>query len=212
MAGLLAAGTSLPQGATVRGTVSIRERGGAAGDPSRAVVWIEAAPTTPMASREAVILMSDKTFDPPVVTVPAGSRVAFPNADPILHNVFSVSRGNSFDLGLYGRGEGRVVALNDPGVVRVYCNVHPQMEAFVVVTPGPWAARPAADGSYVLDDVPQGRIEVRVWDERGGSDVRTVEVAPGAEATADFTLDAAGWRRRPHLNKNGQPYMGKDRY
>jgi hypothetical protein len=147
-----------------------------------------------------------------VVTVPVGSRVSFPNADPILHNVFSVSRSNAFDLGLYGRGEGREIVLRGTGVVRVYCNVHPQMEAFVVVTPGPWAARPGPDGSFVIEGAPDGRHEVRVWDERGGSDAREVDLAPGAEVTVDFTLDASRWRPRPHLDKSGRPYTAKERY
>jgi hypothetical protein len=152
--------------------------------------------------------MRGKAFEPPLLSLPVGSRLAFPNADPILHNVFSVSADNQFDLGLYPRGPGREVVLRSPGIVRVFCNVHPQMEAFVVVTPGRWVARPGADGRFSISDVPDGRYTVRVWHERGGDEERQVDVAAGAAADLEFRLDASSWRRRPHLDKNGRPYQG----
>ena len=199
--------------ATLSGTVAIIERDGGRGDPSGAVVWIQGAPGGPPAPRRASIPMQRKAFDPSLVAVPVGSTVSFPNADPILHNVFSVSGDNRFDLGLYGKGEGREVVFREPGVVRVYCNVHPQMEAVVVVTPGQWAARVGADGSFAIENAPQGRYRVFVWDERGGSDSREVELAGGNESVAlEFRLDATTYRRRSHLDKNGRPYSGRERY
>jgi len=199
------------QAANLRGVVTIVERGGAPGDPSDAFVWIEGAPGPPPPPGRASITMRNKTFEPAIVQLPVGSRLTFPNADPILHNVFSVSGGNRFDLGLYPRGPGRDVVLREPGVVRIFCNVHPQMEAFVVVTPGSFAARPAADGRFTIPDLPAGRYTVRIWHERGGADERVVEIGADGAAAVEFTLDATSWRRRPHLDKDGRPYQASAR-
>src|SRR5262245_32915117 len=201
LSALAASGASA---ATLHGSVTIVERGGARGDPSTAVVWLEGVEGPPPSPGRAAIEMHDKKFDPPVVQLPVGSALTFPNADPILHNVFSVSTGNHFDLGLYPRGPGREVVLRAPGLVRVFCNVHPQMEAFVVVTPGRFASRPGPDGRFTIPDVPAGHYTVRVWHERGGDDGREVEVTDGEGAGVDFTLDATAWRRRAHLDKNGR--------
>jgi hypothetical protein len=202
---------AVARGATLEGRVTIVDRGGAPGDPSAAIVWLEGVPGPPPTPGRAAITMRDKKFDPPIVHLPVGSLLTFPNADPILHNVFSVSAGNRFDLGLYARGAGREVVLRTPGLVRIFCNVHPQMEAYVVVTPGPYASRPASDGRFSIPDLPAGRYTVRVWHERGGSEAREVEIAAGGSAGVDFTLDASTWRRRPHLDKDGRPYQGGSR-
>jgi plastocyanin len=200
------------EAATLRGTVAMIARDGESGDPAGAIVWIDGAPGGSNGAWRGSIETRNKTFDPSVVAVPAGSTVSFPNADPILHNVFSLSRGNRFDLGLYGQGEGHEVAFRNPGIVRVYCNVHPQMEAFIVVTPGRWLTRVETDGSFVIADAPVGRYELRVWDRRSGSSARTVELAADETVIVDFQLDASRYRRRPHLDKHGRPYVGRDRY
>ena len=93
---------------------------------------------------QAEIGTADKAFSPHVLVVPVGSTVSFPNHDPFNHNVFSLSEENPFDLGLYGRGETRSVRFTRPGIVRVYCNVHAQMSALVVVRDSP-VVRPAAE-------------------------------------------------------------------
>lgn len=198
--------------ATIAGTVTVTDRGGGRGDPAGAVVWIEAPEASVPTPIHVSVRMREKTFDPEVVAVPIGSTVSFPNADPILHNVFSVSGDNGFDLGLYGEGIGRNVVFRAPGVVRVYCNVHPQMEAFVVVAPGRWVTLVAADGTFRIDHAPAGRYEVHVWAERGGMDARSVEIAAGDTASLDFSLDATRYRRRPHLDKTGRPYARRERY
>lgn len=202
--------------AAVEGTVTIAGRGGKAIDPAGAVVWLEADPGSAPGSEpppaRAAIDMRSKAFVPPIVAVPVGSSVSFPNADPILHNVFSVSAGNQFDLGLYGRGDGRAVVFRTPGVVRVFCNVHPQMEAFVVVTPGPWRSEVGADGTFAIHGVPDGRYRVQAWDARGGSATYPVEVTSGATVRVDVRLDASDYRKRPHLDKNGRAYTDRERY
>lgn len=196
--------------ATVSGTVTIAGRGGS--EEPAGIVWLEGVPGGAPEPGRAVIDMRKKAFRPGVVAVPVGSSVSFPNADPILHNVFSVSERNQFDLGLYGQGDGRTVVFREPGVVRVYCNVHPQMEAFVVVTPGPWWSSVAADGSFRIDGAPPGTYQIRVWDRQGGLDSRPVEVTGDGLVRVDFSLDASGYRKRPHLDKDGRPYTSRERY
>jgi plastocyanin len=199
LAALLLAGT-------VRGTVTITGKRAEPLDASRAVVWLEgsSAPEAPPA--KSVMTTRDKKFTPEVLVLPAGSGVAFPNEDAIKHNAFSSSEGNRFDVGLYGPGQGKEVVLREPGVVRVYCNVHPQMAAVVVVTPTALAARAKADGSFEIGGVPPGAYELKAWDERGGT--ASVSVVVKADGTPDVpvTLDGSRFKQRPHLDKNGRSY------
>ena len=107
-----------------------------------------------------------RQFRPRVLVVPAGTTVQFQNLDPFNHNVFSLSEPNAFDLGLYGRGETRTRRFARTGLVRVYCNVHPRMSAFILVRDNPWYAQPGPDGAYTIPDVPPGRYLLHVWHER----------------------------------------------
>jgi hypothetical protein len=158
----------------------------------------------------------DRQFRPRVLVVPVGTTVQFTNHDPFNHNVFSLSEPNAFDLGLYGRGEVRSRRFTRPGLVRVYCNIHPQMSAFVVVRDNPWFAQPGADGAYVIDGVPPGRYLLHIWHERARAEV-VREIVVTAEGLAGLTdsLDASGYRRADHMNKYGRPYgsgAARERY
>jgi plastocyanin len=154
--------------ASVRGTVTITGKKSEALDPSRAVVWLEGRAAPPAVPAKVVMTTRGKKFTPEVLVLPAGSEVLFPNEDSIQHNAFSSSEGNRFDVGLYGPGPGKEVVMRTPGVVRVYCNVHPQMAAFVIVTPTGLAARAKPDGTFEITGVPPGSYELNAWDERGG--------------------------------------------
>ena len=96
-----------------------------------------------------------KAFQPRILVVPVGSTVRFPNQDPILHNVFSVSGRNSFDLGLLGKGAGSTAVFREAGIVRVFCNVHQAMVGFVAVLDTPFSAFPDSAGNFTLS-VPDG--------------------------------------------------------
>lgn len=193
---------------TVRGRVTITGKKAQALDASRAVVWLEArgAPAVDTSPTRAVMTTRGKKFVPEVLVVTPGSGVSFPNEDKIKHNVFSSSEGNRFDVGLYGPGPGTEVTLQSPGVVRVYCNVHPQMAAFVVVTPTGLAARAKADGAFEIPSVPPGSYELKAWDERGGTTSLPLEVREGQMAEVAVTLDGSRFKKQPHLDKNGRPY------
>jgi plastocyanin len=204
------------QGAPVRGRIVILEKDNKPStDLGDAVVFLEGLGDPAPAARFAVTI-SDKAFAPHVLVVPAGSAVAFPNHDPFDHNVFSVSEGNSFDLGLYGRGEGKSVTLQHPGLVRVFCNVHPRMVALVLVMGTHHYAQPGADGSFTINGVGPGSYRIHVWHERAPTEV-VKEVTVGAAGVSDLvvTLNARGFRWQPHKNKFGKDYptnAGRERY
>ncbi len=112
--------------------------------------------------------MKDKTFVPRVAVVPVDGSVLFPNQDPVFHNVFSVSGANRFDLDLYKKPKSGAWVFRHPGLVRVYCNIHPQMSAYVLVRDNPFWARPSEGGSFEIQDVPPGAWVVKAWHERAG--------------------------------------------
>jgi plastocyanin len=192
--------------ASVRGTVTITGKKSEALDPSRAVVWLEGRAAPPAVPAKVVMTTRGKKFTPEVLVLPAGSEVLFPNEDSIQHNAFSSSEGNRFDVGLYGPGPGKEVVMRTPGVVRVYCNVHPQMAAFVIVTPTGLAARAKPDGTFEITGVPPGSYELNAWDERGGTSTLPVEVKPEGAPEVSVTLDGSRFKQRPHLDKEGRSY------
>ena len=204
------------QGVPVRGRIVILEKDNKPStDLGDAVVFLEGLGDPAPATRFDVTI-SDKAFAPHVLVVPVGSTVAFPNHDPFDHNVFSVSEGNSFDLGLYGRGQGKSVTLQHPGLVRVFCNVHPRMVALVLVMGTHHYAQPGADGSFTINGVGPGSYRLHVWHERAPTEV-VKEVAVGAAGVSDLvvTLNARGFRWQPHKNKFGKDYptnAGRERY
>lgn len=105
-------------------------------------------------------------FDPAFLVIAAGQTVEMPNDDRIFHNVFSFSRPNQFDLGIYPRGESRRVTFRYAGVVRMYCSIHSSMSATIVVAPSPYYALAKPDGAFEIRGVPPGRYRIRTWCER----------------------------------------------
>ncbi|HYC33865.1 MAG TPA: plastocyanin/azurin family copper-binding protein [Gemmatimonadales bacterium] len=207
---LLAAAAGL--GAVVSGRVTMLDKGDRpAEDIGQAVIWLEGGSPPSAAPATVEITTSDKEFAPHIIVVQAGSTVGFPNHDPFNHNVFSLSEENPFDLGLYGRGETRSVRFARPGVVRVYCNVHAQMSAVVVVRDNPWYTQPSSDGSFVLPTVPAGAYRLHLWHERAEEVTRDLTVPAEGLGDLALELDARGYQFKPHLNKHGQPYPQQGR-
>ncbi len=204
----VAAGLATPviARAQVSGRVAVTEAGGKlAGDVGDAVVWLEGPGSRARPVRVEVTL-DGRSFRPHVVVVPVGSTVVFPNHDPFNHNVFSLSAPNDFDLGLYGRGQSGEQRFRHAGLVRVYCNIHPQMSGFVVVRDNAYFTQPDADGSYSIEHVEPGRYTLHVWFERAPEVTRGITVPAGGLTGQDVTLDASGYRYVPHKNKFGQEY------
>ncbi|MBI4518505.1 MAG: methylamine utilization protein [Deltaproteobacteria bacterium] len=169
-------------GAIVKGTVTLPEQGGS---PQDVVVSLEGSAGTP-APAKAVIDQKDMKFVPHVVAVVAGSTVEFLNSDAFLHNVFSTSAAKHFDLGMFGRGESRSVTFETPGVVDVKCNVHPHMEAFVVVLANPYFAQPDSQGKFQISGIPPGRYKLRAWHESLKAVETWVNLDPAKLQTVDL--------------------------
>jgi plastocyanin len=203
-------------GVRVTGRITMMEKGGKPSpDLAAAVVYLDGGARTGMRPGTFDIATSDKEFVPRVVAVPLGSTVRFPNHDPFNHNVFSASESNPFDLGLYGRGDAKGHTFTNAGLVRVFCNIHPRMVAFVVVLPTRYFAQPTADGTFTIEDVPPGNYTLHVWHERSPQVTQPVAVSRQGVPDLAVELDARGFRPAAHKNKYGKDYptnAGRERY
>jgi plastocyanin len=158
---------------------------------SRVVVYLEGPEPAAADSASRPVLQIqqiDRRFSPDLVVVPVGSTVSFPNMDPIFHNIYSLSKPKTFDLGSYDKGETRKVIFPKPGIVEVYCHLHPNMAATVVVTPNRWYARPEASGQYRIPDVLPGQYTIVAWHKSAGFFRKSIVVESGRGATADFLI------------------------
>jgi hypothetical protein len=144
-----------------------------------------------------------------VLAVPVGSTVTFPNDDPILHNVFSVSGANRFAHGLYRKGPGKSWTFKSPGPVRVFCNVHHSMVSYIYVSDSPYYASPSADGSFAIANVPDGAGTLEVWHEQ--TDGLTRPVAAKERGPLGLQVEITKPRIPSHMNKTGQPYSRDSR-
>lgn len=217
MAAQRGAGASLAR-AEVSGTVRLALPGGRVAPAADAVVWVAGAlrPAQRSSAQPPAITSRDKRFDPHVLVVTRGTEVAFPNVDSIFHNAFSRTPGSEFDLGLYRRGASRAFTFRSAGLVHLYCNIHSEMAADVLVLdPDDAFALADALGSFRLPDLPAGAQVVHIWSEKGGAKDVTVDVG-AAGAPLDVTLDATAYRALTHKNKFGRDYppatQGVDRY
>ncbi len=156
------------------------------------------------------LLQKNKMFTPHLLVVPVGTSVAFPNADPFFHNVFSLFDGSRFDLGLYEAGSTRTVRFSRKGFSFIFCNIHPEMAAVVAVLDTPLWATGAGMDTLTIADVPAGRYHVHLWME--GQEAQQLDrwtheltVAPqGITNAGSFAPSAA--KATPHLNEFHEPY------
>ena len=184
------------------------------------VVWLTpissisnrpAAVDAQAAPRRLHLIQKQKRFEPHVLAVPLGSAVDFPNHDPLFHNVFSLFNGKRFDLGLYEAGTTRAVIFDRPGICYIFCNIHPEMSAVVVVVDTPYFAVSGAAGEFVIPDVPPGRYRLQVFHERSLPEflrtlTREVTVSAEGDDLGTIHLVEAGDLRLTHKNKYGREY------
>jgi len=206
------------QAEELRGHVHLLAKGGKSpdrgSDVRQAVVYFEPASPQPVrpAPEPFEMVTKRKELLPRVLVIPRGSRVRFPNQDPILHNVFSVSSPNQFDLGLYREGPGKEKKFEEPGVVRVYCNVHHDMVAYILVLDTPYSVSPDAAGDFVLTGLPRGPGKLTVWHEQG--DPWTAKLELPQKTPLQVGIEIVRPLIPAHLNKTGQSYFRsqRDRY
>ncbi|HEY6291455.1 MAG TPA: hypothetical protein VI455_07840 [Terriglobia bacterium] len=215
--GLLFAHNSLlAQTLTVTGHVTV-EGSAARARPtnnSGAVVWLTPLGETELQAKAALgpfkLVQKNKQFIPHVLVVPVGAVVEFPNHDPFFHNVFSLFDGKRFDLGLYEAGTTRNVHFNAPGISYIFCNIHPAMSAVVITTKAPYYAISNAAGDITIDDVPPGRYQLSIWQERCLPDLlrslsRAVVVSPTSSSLGELRLAESG-NLLKHKNLYGLDY------
>jgi plastocyanin len=183
-------------------------------DYSGIVVWLEplnSSMARVLPSRPAQMVQKNKTFTPHVVAIPVGGSVSFPNLDPIFHNAFSNFNGQIFDVGLYKPGSSRTVTFKRAGVVRVFCNIHPQMSAVIAVLDTPYFAVTDKAGAFTIDNVPPGDYQFHVFHERASQETldslaRRITVETAALELPPLPISEIGYLPVPHKNKYGKDY------
>jgi len=185
-------------------------------DASQVVVWLNplftpvpAAPPQPQ--KELRLVQRHKSFVPHLLVVQAGSIVEFPNEDPFFHNVFSLFQGKRFDLGLYEAGSTRAVLFDKLGICYLFCNIHPEMSAVIVVLKTPYFAISDRAGHIAIPGVRAGRYELRLWSEHALTDdlnsvTREVSISDSTPSVGTISLRAYPNQNATHKNKYGRPY------
>ena len=163
----VASGASAMEAGSLAGSIGVTLEGLGLADAGAVVVFLEPeGELPPLASPARQLRQRGARFEPPFLAVSVGQVVELPNDDVIYHNVFSYSAPNEFDLGLYAAGESRELRFRHPGLVRVYCSIHEDMDALIFVAPTRLHAIVGPSGRYAIAGVPDGRYRVRVWSER----------------------------------------------
>ena len=160
-------------------------------DRRRAVVYLESAPGGAFEDREpdrARMDQRNETFLPGVLAVTVNTVVDFPNNDRTYHNVFSLSKAKRFDLGRYAQGRSKSVRFDRPGIVRVFCDIHSHMSAFVIVFSHRYFATTDADGRYRINNIPSGTYAVVAWHDGADRETRTVTIPDGGSVELDFLV------------------------
>jgi plastocyanin len=182
-------------------------------DLSGVAVWL----TTPgkavsrLPQRRALMEQKDKKFIPHVLVIETGTTVDFPNLDPIFHNAFSNFNGQIFDLVLYPPGSSQSVRFRRPGIVRVFCNIHPSMSAVIAVVDSSYFTTTEEDGSFSIPDVPAGAYRVHFFHERATPEnlerlTASVSVTEGISKLQPVTISETGYLPVAHKNKYGRDY------
>ena len=168
----------------------------------------EATPANPI---HAVLRQKNKSFEPHLLVVTRGSSVDFPNQDPWFHNVFSLFNGKKFDLGLYEAGTSRTVHFDRDGVSYIFCNIHPEMSAVIVVLSTPYYAAVSKSGDFSIADTPPGRYMLHVWSENSLPESlaalsRELDVNGTTTSVGTLRVREANTAKAQHKNKYGQDY------
>jgi len=197
-----------PTGRVV-GTVKVTEATGKPASDADVIVYIVGAIDPPGSPRapgpKVTVEQKGRKFVPDLIAITVGDTVSFPNRDAFLHNVFSQSGTRKFDLGSFKKGDTKDKEFPAPGVVDVYCNIHPEMAATVLVLPNRHHTRTGPDGSFTLEGIPPGEWTLFAYTRRAAKPVSTrVKVFADGDSSVDLTLQRGG--EPPHRNKFGEKY------
>jgi plastocyanin len=203
----LSLGRAGPALGTVQGVVAIEKDGSPKADRSQVVLYLEGVPgpSPDLEKLRRSVRQRDQAFSPELTVLVKGATIDFPNEDRVFHNVFSLSETAKFDLGLYKQGDSKSITFRRTGVVDLYCNIHPDMVAKIVVVDTPFYAITGTDGRFRLDGVPAGVYPVVAWQARGAPFRGEVTVTAGGNAALDIKL-VEGPLMKNHLRKDGTPY------
>lgn len=211
----LPAASGVAQSVTVTGRVTTYGSPASTGNVS-AVVWLTSVgqpvnDPPDLKSTHSVLRQKNKSFEPHLLAISKGSVVDFPNLDPWFHNVFSLFNGKKFDLGLYEAGTSRTVHFDREGVSYIFCNIHPEMSAVIVVVSGPYFAVTGKSGEFSIPGVPPGHYTVHVWSENASPEaleglLREVEVNGTTHSIGTLRIRESESAKTQHKNKYGQDY------
>ena len=192
------------------GAVELTEKGKPADKREYQDTVIYFIPDEPVANDSLIIeakemKMEKKNFSPRVLSIQTGTTVNFPNFDPIIHNAFSTSAKNKFDLGLYGGGEEKSYTFDKPGLVRIYCNVHHNMVAYILVFDFPYFTSLDSNGEFSLNDLPADSGQLVLWHPRAKAVKQKLDLTTDV-AAQEFELKLTKRRIPKHKNKLGKSY------
>lgn len=195
---------------TLSGTITVTDPEGKSVAPAGAIVYVVGFSEEPPAA-PAIIEQRGRRFVPELVAVTAGQEISFPNRDAFLHNVFSSSSVRPFDLGSYKQGESKKKSFPRAGAVDVYCNIHPEMAATILVLPNRRFARVDGAGRFQITGIPKGQWQafayVRLASRPVSAPVTITEETP---ATLELTLVRGA--ATAHVNKYGEAYRDPKKY
>ena len=196
-------------GNIIRGQVTIeRADGEQRADRSSVVVFLDQAPERDLYRTSTTISQADRFFTPRVTAIVKGTTVNFPNDDVIFHNVFSLSKTRPFDLDIYPPGKSKSVTYERSGWAKVYCNIHPDMVAHVIVLDNSYFAITDINGNFTIPNVPDGDYRMRTWHEFAAGQKAEVAISGGVVEDVDFLI-REDKRLRAHKDKFGKTYKAK---
>ena len=215
LAMVMAAAPAYAQDVTVTGRVDVpKETQKAPQGDANVVVWLTPLARQPesMPLRQRLrLIQKNKSFIPHVLVVTVGSVVEFPNQDPFFHNVFSLFEGKRFDLGLYESGGTRLVRFDRPGICYIFCNIHPEMSAVVVVLNTPYYGVSDRTGQVRIANVPAGRYVLHMWHEGSNDEdlknlTREITISAPSHSLGVLRVPGGNAVRLAHKNKYGRDY------
>lgn len=184
-----------PEPGRVKGKVILDLKGVRLADVGPIVVFLDAVEGKleyELPKEVPAIHQTDATFVPSLLVIVAGQTVELPNDDTIFHNVFSYSKPNEFDVGIYPKDSSRAVVFRHPGVVRIYCSIHASMNGVIFVAPSPYVDRVGKTGVFGIADVPEGKYRLRTWNSRLPEYSCEVEIKAGEVVRVDVVIKATG--------------------